>query len=60
LSAAGYGYAVYLMMPGTERLLRTPKSSSMQFAAASVAAIGIGVVILHRLLSAVIGGPAPL
>jgi hypothetical protein len=57
LMLAGYGYAIYLMTMGAERILGAPKDKTMPYAGLAVGAIFAGLVILHHLLTAVGGAP---
>lgn len=57
LMLAAYGYAVYLMSMGAERVLATPKDKTLPYAGIAVGTIFAGLVVVHHLLAAIGGAP---
>jgi hypothetical protein len=60
LVLAGYGYAAHVMAIGVQRLLGVGRDRALPFSGVCVAVVCVAVVVIHRLLSAALGGPAPL
>lgn len=57
LKLAGYGYAVYLMSMGAERLLSIPQGKSLPYAGMAIGGVFIGLFIIHHLVAAFGGIP---
>lgn len=57
LMLAGYGYAIYLMSIGAERILDIPRDKTLPYAGMAVGGVFIGLFIVHHLLAAMGGFP---